>query len=152
MSFIYLFATVVRLFGQGLDIIEVSDDGVGVPQASRPFLCTRYATSKITCFEDIYTGTGLTMGFRGEAIFSMACLSKNLLVATRTDSDEMAQKLEFGRDGGVVPASVQSLHRKFGTTVAVMEPFAALPARRADMERRIRAERSKLFQLMQACK
>eukprot|EP00339_Tiarina_fusa_P024304 CAMPEP_0117072108 /NCGR_PEP_ID=MMETSP0472-20121206/50716_1 /TAXON_ID=693140 ORGANISM="Tiarina fusus, Strain LIS" /NCGR_SAMPLE_ID=MMETSP0472 /ASSEMBLY_ACC=CAM_ASM_000603 /LENGTH=157 /DNA_ID=CAMNT_0004796003 /DNA_START=103 /DNA_END=572 /DNA_ORIENTATION=+ len=109
----------IRLYGHGLDVIEVSDDGVGVPQASRPFLCTRYATSKITCFEDIYTGTGLTMGFRGEALFSMACLSKNLVVATRTEEDELAQKLEFGRDGGVKPASVELLHRKFGTTVAV---------------------------------
>ena len=51
----------IRLFGQGLDIIEVSDDGNGVPAGSRPYMATRHATSKIECLEDIYEGTGLTM-------------------------------------------------------------------------------------------
>lgn len=69
----------IRLFGQGLEIIEVSDDGQGVPMHSREKMATRYATSKIQSFEDIYSGTGLTMGFRGEALFSMACLSSQLI-------------------------------------------------------------------------
>jgi DNA mismatch repair protein PMS2 len=142
----------VRLFGQGLDIIEVSDDGCGVPPESRPHLATRYATSKIATFEEIYSGTGLTMGFRGEALFSMACLSQKLVVATRTEDEEVAQKLEFRRDGSLDPQSVKSIHRKVGATVAVVQPFCALPARRADMARRIRAERSKLFRLMESCK
>ena len=146
------FCPEVRLFGQGLDIVEVSDDGSGVPPESRPRMAERYATSKIASFEDIYSGTGLTMGFRGEALFSMACLSEKLVVATRTEDEEMAQKLEFGRDGKLDATSVQSIHRKIGTTVAVVHPFAALPARRVDMMRRIRSERSKLFQLMEACK
>jgi DNA mismatch repair protein PMS2 len=142
----------VRLFGQGLDIVEVSDDGSGVPLASRPFLATRYATSKINRFEDIYAGTGLTMGFRGEALFSMACLSQTLIVATRTEEDELAQKMEFGRDGSINLQSVESIHRKVGTTVAVVKPFLHLPARRADMARRIRTERAKLFRLLESCK
>ena len=52
----------IRLFGHGLEIIEVSDDGFGVPLHSREHLATRYATSKIKSFEDIYSGTGLSMG------------------------------------------------------------------------------------------
>lgn len=52
----------IRLFGHGLEIIEVSDDGFGVPFHSRNQLATRYATSKIKSFEDIYSGTGLSMG------------------------------------------------------------------------------------------
>lgn len=146
------FHPTVRLFGQGLDIVEVSDDGSGVPPASRPYLAERYATSKISRFEDIYSGTGLTMGFRGEALFSMACLSLKLVVATRTEDEETAQKLEYLRDGKLDPASVQTIHRKIGTTVAVVQPFAALPARRMDMMRRIKGERSKLFRLMESCK
>jgi len=135
-----------------MDIVEVSDDGSGVPPESRPRIAERYATSKISSFEDIYSGTGLTMGFRGEALFSMACLSKNLIVATRTEEEPMAQKLEFGKNGMLNDASVQSIHRKVGTTVAVVEPFAGLPARRIDMMRRIRGERAKLFKLMESCK
>lgn len=142
----------IRLFGHGLDIIEVSDDGTGVPIPSRPQLATRYATSKINRFEDIYSGTGLSLGFRGEALFSMACLSSQLIVATRTENDEMAQKMEFKRDGSLLETSVTSVHRKVGTTVAVVEPFSNVPARRADMARRVRTERSKLFRLMESCK
>lgn len=140
----------IRLFGQGLDIVEVSDDGFGIPPESRPHIAERYATSKIASFEDIYSGTGLTMGFRGEALFSMACLSAKLVVATRTEEEDTAQKLEFDRCGNLDPASVQDIHRKVGTTVAVVQPFAALPARRADMTRRIRGERAKLFRLMES--
>lgn len=135
-----------------MDIIEVSDDGSGVPPESREFLAQRYATSKIQSFDDIYTGTGLTMGFRGEALFSMACLSQKLVVATRTEDDEMAQKLEFGHDGVLDKASIQDIHRKVGTTVAVVNPFATAPARRVDLMRRIKGERTKLFRLMESCK
>lgn len=143
----------VRLFGQGLNIVEVSDDGCGVPVSSRPHLATRYATSKINTFDDIYTGTGLTMGFRGEALFSMACLSENLIVATRTENDELAQKLQFSNDGSLdVNNSTTFMPRKVGSTVAVIKPFAMLPARRADMERRIRTERTRVFRLMESCK
>jgi len=92
------------------------------------------------------------MGFRGEALFSMACLSEKLVVATRTEDDELAQKLEFGRDGSLIEDSISSLHRKVGTTVAVIQPFSALPARRVDMMRRVRPERSRLFKLMESCK
>ncbi|CAJ1960863.1 unnamed protein product [Cylindrotheca closterium] len=140
----------VRLFGHGLEIIEVSDDGFGVPLQSREHLATRYATSKINCFDDIYSGTGLSMGFRGEALFSMACLSSQLIVASRTESEGIAQKMQFQRDGSLDKSSVTAVHRKIGTTVAVLKPFAHLPARRADMARRIRTERSKLFRLMES--
>lgn len=146
----YLFLFKVRLFGQGMDIVEVSDDGSGIPLESRPHVAERYATSKISRFEDIYSGTGLTMGFRGEALFSLACLSKKMIVATRTEEEEMAQKLEFGKCGSLNTSATQNIHRKVGTTVAVVEPFAGLPARRIDMMRRIRGERAKLFKLMES--
>jgi DNA mismatch repair protein PMS2 len=141
----------VRLFGQGLDIVEVSDDGCGVPPASRPLLATRYATSKIQTFDDIYKGTGLSMGFRGEALFSLACLSQNMVVATRCAEEPVATKLEYRRDGSLDLASLVELPRKIGTTVAVVKLFHALPARQADMARRIKPERAKLFRLMEAC-
>ena len=118
---------------------------------SRPYLATRYATSKITNIDDIYTGTGLTMGFRGEALFSMACLSQKLIVATRTENDSLAQKMEFHKDGSLNTDTIKSIPRKVGTTVAVVQPFSALPARQADMARRIKAERAKLFRLLESC-
>eukprot|EP00539_Tryblionella_compressa_P021527 CAMPEP_0178885948 /NCGR_PEP_ID=MMETSP0747-20121128/15676_1 /TAXON_ID=913974 /ORGANISM="Nitzschia punctata, Strain CCMP561" /LENGTH=1246 /DNA_ID=CAMNT_0020554757 /DNA_START=331 /DNA_END=4071 /DNA_ORIENTATION=- len=155
----------IRLFGQGLEIIEVSDDGCGVPPSSRPYMATKHATSKITSIDDIYSGTGLTMGFRGEALFSMANVSQQLIVATRTDAEELATKLVFGNDGTLVvpnkngdtPSKDQQQQqqfeqfpRKVGTTVAVVQPFCRLPARRADMMRRIRGERTKIFKMLEA--
>ena len=133
------------MFGQGLDIIEVSDDGNGVPIGSRPYMATRHATSKIERLEDIYSGTGLTMGFRGEALFAMACVSDSLVVASRTEDDELATKLVFGKDGRPIrgtnnnentagdspetPWAGDPLARKVGTTVAVVQPFIVIPLR-----------------------
>jgi len=146
----------IRLFGQGLDIIEVSDDGNGVPVGSRPYMATRHATSKIESLEDIYEGTGLTMGFRGEALFAMACVSDSLVVASRTEDDELATKIVFGKDGR--PTNInsggyeygQQMARKVGSTVAVVKPFGNLPARRADLVRRIKQERTRIFKLVES--
>jgi DNA mismatch repair protein PMS2 len=140
----------VRLFQQGLHIIEVSDDGCGISTSSLPFLATRHATSKISSIDDIYNGTGLTMGFRGEALFSMACVSKELVVATRTEDDELATKMVFGKDGMPLEDQTQHFSRKVGTTVAVVYPYISLPARLADLTRRIRQERTKIYKLIEA--
>ena len=170
------------MFGQGLEIIEVSDDGTGVPVGSLPYLATRHATSKIKTLGDIYEGTGMTMGFRGEALFAMACVSDSLVVASRTEDDELATKVVYGTDGQPVAGdsgadadadatpgthhaespsfapeprqpggqTFPKLARKVGTTVAVVKPFGNLPARRADLVRRIKQERTKLFKLVGA--
>lgn len=124
-------------------------------------MATRHATSKIECLEDIYEGTGLTMGFRGEALFAMACVSDSLVVASRTEDDELATKLIFGKDGtpihnnnntssGSSPDGGELLARKVGTTVAVVKPFGNLPARRADLVRRIKQERTRIFKLVES--
>ncbi|KAG7349624.1 DNA mismatch repair protein MutL [Nitzschia inconspicua] len=140
----------IRLFQQGLHIIEVSDDGCGISPSSLPFIATRHATSKITSIDDIYSGTGLTMGFRGEALFSMACVSKELVVATKTEDDELATKMVFGKDGLPLEDKTEQFNRKVGTTVAVVNPYSSLPARLADLTRRIRNERTRIYKLIEA--
>ena len=144
-------STTVRLFNQGLDIVEVSDDGCGVPAASRAFLAHPSATSKIRAFEDIYNTSCSSLGFRGEALFCLANLSQSLVVATRTSDEPVAQKMEFGHDGSLVADSVVPTPRKVGTTVAVVKLLQSLPVRRADMERRIVQHRSKMMRLMEGC-
>jgi DNA mismatch repair protein PMS2 len=133
-----------------LHIIEVSDDGCGISPSSLPFIATRHATSKISSIDDIYTGTGLTMGFRGEALFSMACVSKELVVATKTEDDELATKMVFGKDGLPIQDQTEHFTRKVGTTVAVVNPYSSLPARLADLTRRIRNERTRIYKLIEA--
>jgi len=140
----------IRLFGQGLEIIEVSDDGNGVPVGSLPYMATRHATSKIECLEDIYEGTGLTMGFRGEALFAMACVSDSLVVLSRTEDDELATKFLYDKEGKPIDAERKQMARKVGTTVAVVKPFGNLPARRADLCRRVKQERTRIFKLVES--
>jgi DNA mismatch repair ATPase MutL len=116
-------------------------------------MAQKHATSKITTFDDIYTNGGDTdtLGFRGEALFCLANLSGSLVVVTRTAQDEMAQKLQFQRDGSMGPTT--SLHpRKVGTTVCAVKLFDALPVRRADFCKRIQVQRAKVLALMQGCK
>lgn len=151
----------VRLFNQGIDIIEVSDDGSGVPAESRPLLAVKHATSKIKSFEELsvdHNENGQmqtkTLGFRGEALFSLANISKNLIVSTRTaeDSSSMGEKMEFQKDGTLDLESVTQVARKVGTTVAVVKLFDALPVRRADLIKRIKSQRAKMLRLLQSCK
>jgi DNA mismatch repair protein PMS2 len=141
---------IVRLFNQGLDIVEVSDDGYGVPIESRPYIAMKHATSKIREFDDIYSTDSL--GFRGEALFCLANLSGNLVVATRTSNEIMGQKLEYTRDGLLRPDSCCAVPRKVGTTVAVVKIFEAVPVRRADLEKRINVQRREVFLMVQGCK
>jgi DNA mismatch repair protein PMS2 len=123
----------------------VSDDGLGVPAGSRHALALPHATSKIGAFADIYANTG-TLGFRGEALSSLAGLSTKLVIATRCAGDAAAHRLEFNRDGSV--ACVSEMPRKVGTTVAVLGLLSALPVRRKELEGRIKQHRSKLLHLV----
>ncbi len=143
--------SLVRLFNQGLDVIEVSDDGSGVPLNSRPFVAQKHATSKIRSFQDIYNHTCTTLGFRGEALFCLANLSENLVLVTRTRQDVLGQKLEYLKNGALDVQSITSVPRKVGTTVAVSKLFHALPVRRADLIKRIKAQRSKVVSMIQGC-
>lgn len=149
----------VRLFNQGIDIIEVSDDGRGIPKHSRPLVAMKHATSKIISFDDLYKDVVINgqvqlnqLGFRGEALFSLVQISQNLIVCTRTESEKMAQQIQFNRDGYLDPNSVKLVPRpKVGTTVAVVKLFDRLPVRRTDMIKRLKTQRAKLLKLMQAC-
>ena len=143
----------IKLVNSGLELIEVSDDGSGIPKSSRPLVAMKHATSKIREFDDLYrdTHSGQHLGFRGEALFCLANLSENLIVTTRTEREEVGQRLEYrqdgycrGGEGGAVAAP-----RKVGTTVQVVKLFNSLPVRRSDMERRIKAQKARLIKLMQ---
>jgi DNA mismatch repair protein PMS2 len=129
--------------------VEVSDDGCGVPIESRPFMAMKHATSKIRNFDDIYSTDSL--GFRGEALFCLANISRNLVVATRTADQPLGQKLEFSRDGYLLHDTACPVPRKVGTTVAVVKLFDALPVRRADLEKRIQVQRREVFLMVQGC-
>ena len=147
LSFSHL--STVRLFNQGLDLIEVSDDGCGIPVESRPLLATPHATSKLQRFEDLYSAEHATLGFRGEALFALSTLCPELLVLTRTEDEPLAQKLVYNGQGILMPQFTEFAPRKRGTTVAAVRLFEALPVRRIDLQRRLPAQKARLLRLLQ---
>lgn len=141
----------IKLYNQGLECIELTDDGHGVPKSSRPYMAQRHATSKLRQFEDIYAGAcAPTLGFRGEALFCLANLSRSLKVSTRTIEDEtIGETFCFDTQGELIADSIVPTPRSVGTTVSVFGLMESLPVRRVDMCKRIKAQNMKLMKLMQ---
>ena len=102
----------------------IRDNGSGLSAPDLPLAIQRHATSKITASEDLYHLD--SYGFRGEALASVAAVSR-LSLTSRRVGDERGRRLdaEFGRAGEVVEVSA-----KVGTEVRVRDLFENVPARR----------------------
>lgn len=116
----------------GARLIRVRDDGRGIAPAQIPLALSRHATSKIASMDDLLK-VG-TLGFRGEALPSIASVSR-FRVVTRTAEAEHATALEV--DGGAAGAPSPAAHA-VGTTMEARDLFFNVPARR----RFLRAERT----------
>jgi DNA mismatch repair protein MutL len=117
-------AVSVTLDEGGARRIQVDDDGAGIAAEDLPLALARHATSKIATLEDL-EGVA-TMGFRGEALASIASVSRLSIVARRKDAPHGASlAAEGGHVGDVQPAA-----RAPGTTVAVADLYFNTPARR----------------------
>ena len=89
----------VDITANTVDSIQVKDDGHGIPAEDRPLVCRRYCTSKIRDFHDLREVGGKWLGFRGEALSSMAAMSGSLSVTTRVEGEPVAVKLKYDRNG-----------------------------------------------------
>lgn len=89
----------VDIAANTIDAIQVKDDGHGIPSEDQPLVCRRYCTSKIRDLHDLRHAGGRWLGFRGEALSSMAEMSGSLMVTTRVEGESVAVKLKYGRDG-----------------------------------------------------
>lgn len=142
----------VRLVNNGIDKIEVDDDGTGVALKSRQYIATKHATSKIASFEDLYSDENLeppSLGFRGEALFCLCNISQNIVITTKTAEERVGQKLEFNRDGTLDESKVECIAKKVGTNVQIVKIFNNLPVRRMDFTKRIKSQRQRLLKLIQ---
>jgi DNA mismatch repair protein MutL len=114
----------VLLAGGGIDRIVVRDDGEGMAPEDALVAFARHATSKLRSAEDLPAVA--TLGFRGEALPSIAAVAK-VRVVTRLAGEAAATAVEADGDG-VRPAGVAGAAA--GTTIEVRDLFAATPARR----------------------
>ncbi|KAH8911348.1 hypothetical protein BR93DRAFT_328645 [Coniochaeta sp. PMI_546] len=134
----------VRFKNQGLDSIEVQDNGYGISPQNYETLALKHYTSKLSTYADLTTLQ--TFGFRGEALSSLCALSHFSVVTCTQEDGPKAKKLEFEASGKLKNTSVVSGHR--GTTVIVENLFYNLPVRRRELERNIKREWSKVINLL----
>lgn len=113
----------VEFVNGGRDLIEVRDNGAGIPPDELPMAVHRHATSKIQTARDLRTVQ--TLGFRGEALASIASVAEVTIVSRTGESNEAAKLRYVNGEPQVKPAG-----RSQGTTVTVRNLFETVPARR----------------------
>lgn len=122
----------IELEEGGVRLIRIRDNGGGIPAADLPLAVSRHATSKIASLDDLESVA--TLGFRGEALPSIASVSRFLIISRQAE-DEHGSALAV--EGGTV-GEVEPRQHPHGTTIEVRELFYNVPARR----RFLRAERT----------
>ncbi len=114
----------VEIEGGGADLVRVTDDGSGISADEMPLAVASHATSKVSTSDDL--AAIHTFGFRGEALASIASVSRFRMVSCRHGADAGAEIIvEGGALQGPRPASARP-----GTTIEVRTLFFNVPARR----------------------
>jgi len=120
----------VTLEQGGIKRLQVDDDGGGLAQQDLPLALARHATSKIHTLDDLQGVS--TMGFRGEALASIASVAR-LTIASRVNDVSAAHAWSIRVEGGTAGAAAEPAARAPGTTVVVEDLYFNTPARRKFM-------------------
>jgi DNA mismatch repair protein MutL len=113
----------IRVEGAGQDLIEIADNGSGIPAVELPLAVERHATSKLSRAEDLYQIT--TLGFRGEALASIGSVAR-LTITSHPLGAESAARLRV--EGGLA-SPIEPVGAPVGTTIRVEDLFFNVPAR-----------------------
>eukprot|EP00899_Mesostigma_viride_P008216 jgi/Mesvir1/17396/Mv26319-RA.1 len=107
--------------------VEVYDDGHGIRSEDLPLIGTRHVTSKLKSLQDLERGV-TTLGFRGEALNSLAHIAVVEILTKRSDDSGTFRKILQG--GNSLACGLSIKHRERGTTVLVRDLFYQQPVRR----------------------
>jgi DNA mismatch repair protein MutL len=110
-------------FSEGGRFVRVVDNGKGISPEVLPFALERFATSKISKSEDLWSLS--SFGFRGEALASISSVSRLTMISRQKNSEQAYQIIsEFGKKSSVDPVG-----GSYGTSITVQELFGNIPAR-----------------------
>ncbi|RJE19146.1 DNA mismatch repair protein [Aspergillus sclerotialis] len=136
----------VRFKNNGLDLIEVQDNGSGISPENYENIALKHYTSKLYSYDDL---TRLkTFGFRGEALSSLCALSDFHIVTAQANQAPKANRLDFEVSGKL--KKTQIIAGQKGTTASVEGLFKKLPVRRRELEKNIKREYGKVLNLLNA--
>lgn len=113
----------IEVLAGGFQWIKISDDGTGMSADDAVLSLERHATSKILSADDLFSLA--TMGFRGEALASIAAIAKMNLITALENAPAIALEVEGGKIVHAGPAA-----RLRGTTIEVRSLFYNVPARK----------------------
>jgi len=113
----------IEVMGGGFQLLKINDDGLGMTPDDAVLCLERHATSKIVDADDLHSLT--TMGFRGEALASIASISKMRLLSATESAPAVEVEVEGGKVVHVGPSA-----RARGTTIEVRSLFFNVPARK----------------------
>ncbi|MCX5708521.1 MAG: DNA mismatch repair endonuclease MutL [Candidatus Omnitrophica bacterium] len=114
----------VLLKGAGKNLIEIKDNGEGISKEDIENIFIRHATSKISTIDDLYNISSL--GFRGEALYSIAAIS-DVTLRSKTQGQDCGWEIHL-RDNTKTSAKPLGMH--VGTEIQVQELFFNTPARK----------------------
>ncbi|HNZ27734.1 MAG TPA: DNA mismatch repair endonuclease MutL, partial [Spirochaetota bacterium] len=114
---------VINVINAGMDLIAVSDDGMGIDKEDLKLSLSEHATSKIQTVDDIFSVK--SMGFRGEALYSIERIAK---IKIFSNTDETGQSIGYKISND--DYQIEPIAFKKGTKVTVTDLFYNLPARK----------------------
>lgn len=131
----------VKVKNGGIDLIEVSDDGIGIPKENLPLIFQSHTTSKLNSIEDL--NTLLSMGFRGEALSTITSVAK-VRTESKYEEEERANAIFFNEKGA---SEISTIAKEKGTTIKVENLFYNIPAR-AKYLKTANTEYRKIFEML----
>jgi DNA mismatch repair protein MutL len=114
---------IISIADAGRTLIEVADDGHGIPSAELELAAARHATSKLVQSEDLFHIQ--TLGFRGEALASIGSISR-MTITSRVQAETEGTRLKI--EGGI-SGRPEKVGAPVGTVVRVEDLFYNVPAR-----------------------